>query len=470
MDTIESKISQRKEFLLDDNLEKLQEEYFKKKEKCNTKFNKIEPSKQNNNNQDKNNNLIFITGEMKKKKGKKKIKDVISLNLPTLNPIQPQNTNNKTNQHSLFSLNYEEHKNIDINNNINIKTGLPETFKIEEKNNEQEENINKNYKNKDDNNNNNNNNICSENIIKENFQSKEYDEINNENEEKIKNMTQEEIIAAQKEIFASIPSDLIEKFKDNFFSQQIKKSLNKKENNIFNIETDNKKEISFENKNENKNDEEKTTNIRISNNLNKKSLNNKENIKENEEIILFSYEGEIKKENKNEYKLYNPEQKEMIDYRYLTFDQLELKNKYFSLEEINSLLSSSNSLQISIGVKIIYNLLKKNYHRTLDIFIEQLGSLMNKLYYLINSTNINVKSESLKCLSLIYHDFFYEDYKIYKFNTLLLGSYPSVIVFNYSNLNKNLQEQKKLCIKNILENAHDNIIEFIRILNNSMNE
>ena len=214
MDTIESKISQRKEFLLDDNLEKLQEEYFKKKEKCNTKFNKIEPSKQNNNNQDKNNNLIFITGEMKKKKGKKKIKDVISLNLPTLNPIQPQNTNNKTNQHSLFSLNYEEHKNIDINNNINIKTGLPETFKIEEKNKIQEENINNNYKNKDDNN---KNNISSENVIKENFQSKEYEEINNENEEKIKNMTQEEIIAAQKEIFASIPSDLIEKFKDNFF-------------------------------------------------------------------------------------------------------------------------------------------------------------------------------------------------------------------------------------------------------------
>ena len=470
MDTIESKISQRKEFLLDDNLEKLQEEYFKKKEKCNTKFNKVEPSKQNNNNQDKNNNLIFITGEMKKKKGKKKIKDVISLNLPTLNPIQPENINNKPNQHSLFSLNYEEHKNIDINNNINIKTGLPETFKIEEKNNIQEENINNNYKNKDDNNNNNNNNISSENVIKENFQCKEYDEINNENEEKIKNMTQEEIIAAQKEIFASIPSDLIEKFKDNFFSQQIKKSLNKKENNVLNIETDNKKEISFENKNENRNDEEKTTNIKISNNLNKKSLNNKENIKENEEIILFSYEGQIKKENKNEYKLYNPEQKEMIDYRYLTFDQLELKNKYFSLEEINSLLSSSNSLQISIGVKIIYNLLKKNYHKTLDIFIEQLGSLMNKLYYLINSTNINVKSESLKCLSLIYHDFFYEDYKIYKFNTLLLGSYPSVIVFNYSNLNKNLQEQKKLCIKNIIENAHDNIIEFIRILNNSMNE
>ena len=455
MDSIEAKISQRKEFLMDNNLEKLQEEFLKKKEKCNSKIIKKEPPKYNNNKD--NNNNIFPMGEIKKKKGKKKIKDVISLNLPPLDLDSSQNINNKTNQRSLFALNYEENKNIDLNNNINIKTGLPETFKIDAKNNKKEENNNKNIGHKDNNiiiNNNNN----SGNEIKDIFQSKEYDEINNENEEKIKNMSQEEILEAQKEILTYMP-EFIEKFKDNYFSQQIKKSLNKKDNNILNVKD-------LENKNKL---ETKKINNNLINPSNNKDIINKDN-KDNKEIILFSYEGEIKKENKNEYKLYNPEHREMIDYRYLTFDQLELKNKYFSLEEINSLLSSSNNLQISIGVKTIYNLLKKNYHKTLDIFIEQLESLINKLYYLINSTNINVKSESLKCLSLIYHDFFYEDYKIYKFNTLLLGSYPSIIVFNYGHLNKNLQKQKKFCIKNIIENNHDNIMEFIRLLNNSINE
>ena len=419
MDTIDSKIEERKQFLLDDNLEKLQEEFLSKKEKCNSTITKIKPQETIKNQKNINTNFTFQTGEIKKKKGKKKIKDVITLNLPQLEPSSYPNINDNSNQKSLFSLNYDEF-NKKYENKININTGLPETFKIKEnieEKKEKEENVkmknmeveeNNNSKNKDIN----INNIIENKKIEEKFESKEYEEINNENMKKIEQMSKDEILAAQKEIFSSIPSDLIEKFKDNFFSKQIKKSLNKKENNLLNIENKNKEE----------NQKTNNSNINILNNFNSNSLNKKENLKkEKEEIVLFSYEGKIKKENMKTYLLNNPEQKEMIDYRYLTFEQLDLQNKFFSLEEINVLLSSSNSLQISIGVKLISNLLINNYHKTLDIFIEQLDSLLNKLYYLINSTNINVKSESLKCISLIYQAFFFVFYKKYKFNWMLLG-------------------------------------------------
>ena len=472
--SIEKKLEQRKQFLMDDNLEKLQEEFLKKKEKCNSKIIKINPPKESKNENNINSNNIFIEGEIKKKKGKKKIKDIITLNLPQLSPSSNQNLYNNSYQPSLFSLNYEDNKAITHNDfNLNINTGLPETFKISEENNKGEEKPNINSIRKDNdkssfNNNSNQNNIKqNNNNLVDNYESKEYEEINKENEQKIEQMSEEEILAAQKEIFSSIPTDLIQKFKENFFSQQIKKSL-KEEKNILNFENKNN-ELNREN---NINNEQ---NILINNNnKNLNFLNNNEKINkesyDNEKIILFSYDGKIKKENKNKYLSNNPEQKEMIDYRYLTFEQLELKNKYFSLEEINSLLSSSNNLQILIGVKIVYTLLQNNYHKTIDIFRDQLNSLLNKLYFLINSPNINVKIESIKSISLIYHDFFYEDYKMYKFNTLLLGSYPSVIILKFSNLDKNSQQQKKLCIKSILENGHDNILEYIRLLKGNMNE
>ena len=465
LDSLETKLGKRKQFLFDDNLEELQEEFLKKKEKCNSKIIKNQP-KNTPNNQENKNNILFPTGEIKKKKGKKKVKDIITLNLPPLS--QNDNKNNNNAKQSLFLLNFDDKKNKDKKNNINLNTGLPETFKINSHNLSQikeNNNIEQKTENVINSKSISSNNVeINNNKVKDN--NKEYDEINNENVKKIEQMSKEEILEAQKEIFASIPSDLIEKFKDNFFSQQIKKSFNKNEN-VLNL---NKKNNEVKEK-ENENKQEFIPNNKLKNNIDLKNFNKKEQInKENDEIVIFSYDGKMKTEKRDKYKLENPDNKEMIDYRYLTFDQLDLKNKYFSLEEINSLLCSSNSLQISIGLNIIYNLLNNNYHKTLDIFIEQIDSILNKLYYLINSSNINVKAESLKCISLIYHDFFYEDYKQFKFNVLLLGSYPSVIIFNFANLNKDLQKQKKLCIKTILENDYDNIIEYIRILNNNIND
>ena len=465
LDSLETKLGKRKQFLFDNDLEKLQQEFLDKKEKCNTKIIKNSQSKKEN---EKNkNNFTIPTGEIKKKKGKKKVKDVISLNLPPLNNEKDINSNEKKSENvSLFSLNYnkieEKNKNRDNNATININkiTGLPDTFKIETIDNEKNENEDKNINEKNEIK---KMEIDIEDIKEEEFNSKEYDEINKENQKKIEQMSKEEIMEAQKEIFASIPSELLEKFKSNFFTQQIKKSLHEKENNILKeIQPEEKKDKENNNINNIEN-EIKIEKEKIKENLNSNLESKKES---KEEIILFSYEGKIKKENKEKYLIENPEMKETIDYRFLTFDQLELKNKFFSLAEINALLSSSNNLQISIGLRITINLLKNKYHLTLDIFIDQINLLFNKLYYLMNSTNLNIKSESLECLSLLYHDFFYEDYKIFKFNSILIGLYPSIVYFNFNNMSKNLQKQKKICIKSIQENGYENINEYINILRN----
>ena len=462
IDSLEAKLGKRKQFLLDNDLEKLQREFLAKKEKCNSKIIKVENKNKEN---EANKKILKIpSGEIKQKKGKKKVKDIISLNLPSMEiKTEDISSKNQSEASSLFAINYNKleenskNKSEDSTNiNINISTGLPNTFKIDpiEKEINIKENDKINIKKEID-----NIEIISETNKDKDLESKEYEEINKENQKKIEQMSQEEILEAQKEIFASIPSDLLEKFKSNFYTQQIKKSLHEKESNIL-------KETKVAENNNKENNILNPNNDNI--NLNFKTIqeNNKSNSEENNEIILFSYEGKMKKENKEKYLITNPEIKETIDYRYLTFNQLELNNKYFSLDEINALLSSSNNLQISIGLRIVLNLLKNKYHLTLDILINEIDSLFNKLYFLIYSTNLNIKSESLQCISLLYHDFFYEDYKIFKFNAVILGSYPSIIYFNFNNGNKNLVKQKKMCIKSIKENGYENISEFINILRN----
>jgi hypothetical protein len=269
IDSLETKLGKRKQFLFDDNLEQLQEEFIKNKEKCSSKIIKKEAKKtdikqDNNNNM---NNIVFPVGEIKKKKGKKKVKDVISLNLPQMSTNQ--NTKKDEIHHSLFSLNYDQFKNKDNNNNVDIETGLPETFKIVNNNSMQQNNNNIINNNNDNNINLNNKNINND---VENINSKEYDEINKENCKKIEEMSEAEILEAQKEIYASIPSDLIEKFKANFFSQQIKKSLNNKNDLLLNKQNNNDNEIIKGNDNKNIK-KEATDTININNIKNNIKLN-----------------------------------------------------------------------------------------------------------------------------------------------------------------------------------------------------
>ena len=94
-DYLETKLGKRKQFLFDNDLDKLQKEFLEKKEKCNCKIIKKDVSKKENEPNLKN--IIFQSGEIKKKKGKKKVKDVISLNLPSLNNENNFNNKNKSN-------------------------------------------------------------------------------------------------------------------------------------------------------------------------------------------------------------------------------------------------------------------------------------------------------------------------------------------------------------------------------------
>ena len=142
LDSLETKLGQRKKFLLDDNLEKLQEEFLKNKEKCCSKILKKEKPKEDNAKSNINTNVMFPSGEVKKKKGKKKVKDVITLNLPPLNPAVNENINTKPISQSLFSLNFEENKNKNETINVNLITGLPDTFKISDKINKSQQNKN----------------------------------------------------------------------------------------------------------------------------------------------------------------------------------------------------------------------------------------------------------------------------------------------------------------------------------------
>ena len=225
-DYLETKLGKRKQFLFDNDLDKLQKEFLEKKEKCNCKIIKTNPIKKENEYNLKN--IISQSGEIKKKKGKKKVKDVISLNLPSLNYENNISNKNKSEKASLFSLNFNKIEEANGEHiNINKNTGLPETFKIEEVKNEINKKIKdnkvKDIKEKE------NNKMMMDIEIEDNFNSKEYDEINKENQKRIEQMSKDEIMEAQKEIFANIPSDLLEKFKSNFFTQQIKKSLHDKE-------------------------------------------------------------------------------------------------------------------------------------------------------------------------------------------------------------------------------------------------
>ena len=137
IDSLEAKLGKRKQFLLDNDLEKLQREFLAKKEKCNSKIIKVENKNKEN---EANKKILKIpSGEIKQKKGKKKVKDIISLNLPSMEiKTEDISSKNQSEASSLFAINFnklEENSKNKIEDkttiNINISTGLPNTFKID---------------------------------------------------------------------------------------------------------------------------------------------------------------------------------------------------------------------------------------------------------------------------------------------------------------------------------------------------
>ena len=121
IDYLNNFTQKRKNELLRDDLDEMQKEFLDKKEKCHVKIKK-EKIEDNNNNK----STEKIESKIQKIKGKKKTRDVISLNIP----LNLGNINIPKQKESLFGLNFEkEEKNFDINK-IDNKTGLPGKIKL----------------------------------------------------------------------------------------------------------------------------------------------------------------------------------------------------------------------------------------------------------------------------------------------------------------------------------------------------
>ena len=449
---IDIKTKERMDFLFNNDLEKMQKEFIDKKEKSCVKIIKNE-KKDNNNNE--TNNIIYNNMYMNKNnkisklKGKKKIKDVITLDIP----IMPRNNyiNEKNiNKQSLFDKNFNNLKKTEIKN-LDKNTGLPQTFKLnnlEEMNN----NLNKIEKDKKDE----NNDLKKEDDMKNiPYKNEEYEKINIENIKKIQNMTKEEIDENTKEIFEKIPTSLIEKMKKGLITK-----LLKKENK--NTENKNQEFLNSHNNNINNNKINEDNKNNYSNKTKKISNNN---INQNKEEILYSYNGKTIKVTKNIQNNNNINKNNNIDFTHLTFNELELDNKYFSLLEIYNLLSSSNPFQIILGLKILNNLINLKLYLKDDDFSSKLYSFINALYYLIDNKNINIKILSLNIFETLLKNFFEDDYKQFKFNCYLLGNFPSFIIINYDNLSKNLKKCK-INLINLINNFDKNLIQSIFSSNN----
>ena len=438
IDYLNNFTQKRKIELLSDDLEEMQKEFLDKKEKCNVKIKKekIEESQ--------NKPIEKISSKIEKIKGKKKTRDVISLNIP----LNLGNVNIPKQKESLFGLNFEkEEKNFDINK-IDKKTGLPGTFKLGNYDNELKKII-------QDKKNENNRDNSIKNIEENNFEDdSEYAKINTENIKLIQGMSKKELLENQMEIYQKIPTDLIEKMKKGYFRKQLEKEFGKtkkSQNENLNL---NKKDINNKNK--------------IENHLKKANENNQKKICIMKDEYLFKYNGEVKKISVNENELEkDKDNNSKVDFSHLTFNELELNSKYFSLKEIYNLLSSSNVMHISFGIKVLYNLVDKKLYREYSDFSRELFSFINALYYLMDHTNVNVRLISLKIFIFLLKDFFYEDYKEFKFNCYLLGNYPSFLIFNFEKLNKDLISVKKSFIQ-LMKNNNKNY--FKNILNNSNNE
>ena len=440
IDYLNNFTQKRKNELLRDDLDEMQKEFLDKKEKCHVKIKK-EKIEDNNNNK----STEKIESKIKKIKGKKKTRDVISLNIP----LNLGNINIPKQKESLFGLNFEkEEKNFDINK-IDNKTGLPGTFKLENYDNELKKIVEDNkIENKKEN----------DNSIKNNEENNfdndsEYAKINTENIKLIQSMSKKELLENQMEIYQKIPTDLIEKMKKGYFRKQLEKEFGKTKNS------------QNENLNSNKKDINKINGIE--NNLKKENENNqKKNIMMKDEC-LFKYNGEVKKISINENELEKEKDNTKVDFSHLTFNELELNSKYFSIKEIYNLLSSSNVMHISFGIKVLYNLVEKKLYKEYIDFSKELFSFINALYYLMDHTNVNIRLISLKIFVFLLKDFFYDDYKEFKFNCYLLGNYPSFLIFNFEGLNKDLISVKKSFIQ-LMKNNNKNY--FKNILNNSNNE
>lgn len=384
---LEINIRKRKELLLRSDIDQMQKEFLEKKEKCNVKIKKENPQPEIK---------INNAPKIKQLKGKKKIKDIISLDIPIGSIKKEENKEEK--KESLFGQNIKSQLSSININTIEKETGLPNTFKLDTFNNPPKKKVEIISKKEEIVNTHKENTIDTQKYEKDNF----YDKINEENLEKIKKMSKKELEETQKEIMMKIPSSLIKKMKGGLFHKKFQEKYKAKV-------------------------PEKVT-------------------------IGYNYVGEpkpIKEESEKELS-------NKIDFAKLTFNEMDLSKKFFSLLEIYNLISSSNPIQISLGLKILFNLLNKKLYLQSEELAKQLYSYINAMFFLIDHSNINVRLESLKCFTFLLKEFFYEDYKKFKFSTFLVGNFPIQLINSIKdNLSKELAKTKENFLQLIQNNNKD---------------
>ena len=119
---------------------------------------------------------------------------------------------------SIFNSEMMSNNNL-IENKIDIKTGIPSTFKVENIEDKIKNIVVKENKKKNDE-------MKKSSAFKQSFESEEYKNMHIKNVDFVKSLSQEEIIKYTQELKASIPQELLDKMKTGYFQNNLdKKSL-----------------------------------------------------------------------------------------------------------------------------------------------------------------------------------------------------------------------------------------------------
>jgi hypothetical protein len=379
------------------DLENLQEEFLKQTNANNLSV-KLNKSEKNKNTAENNSKNILV----EKKLGRKKEKDIIKLELDINTGVGEIE---KIQKETIFVKAFNDIKENIINKPISKVTGLPETFKIEDytkynnTNNKTTNNERKNY---------------IDIISNEKIEDKEYSEIHNQNIKAIKEMSKDDLIKYNQVLKTSIPAKLLEKMKTGYFQKTLRQAKIKPD------EDDLAKESVQDQ------DEKQAEEIQIA----------KKDVKL---VKGFNYNGELK----------DIEEVDIKDYSKVSFEELELANKYFSTKELSNLLSSSSDNHITIGLKVIKNIFSKQ-EKDKQAYIDEF--MNNKLHViclgLLEHKNINIHTVAFEITKIYFENVYHNDYREFKYNLFYFNNFP-IVKKDYNDLiglyiNNNIQNLKLL--------------------------
>jgi hypothetical protein len=325
----------------------------------------------------------------KERKVGKKTKDIIRLDMDI------DRGSDIPKKESLFIKALGEFKHIK-NNAISKETGLPETFKIAD--------FEKYVTQK----NNKTNNNYLEVLENETIKDDEYKDIHAENVQLIKDMSKDDLVKYAQMLKTSVPPKLLEKMKSGHYQKTFKKELKIAELPDKLEEIENGISIPSEEIN-------KTT--------------------PKVKVIGYNYNAEYK----------YIEDIDIKDYSKISFNDLELSNRYFSLKELSNLANSTLDNHILIGLKIIKKVLAKYYLENINNIKGEFETYNLPTCFLLylDSRNINIHIIAYENLTTYFNYTYKTDWKEFKYNLFYFNNFPvhkkqyqnSLIV----NLNSSLQ-------------------------------